>query len=87
MSPLADLQQVKSLPNLQLLALSEDFTYINYQLFKDIGLKDSQLQVFKRSLLCFNEKVYLQKENKAAIYCLAISKSNRVKIRVSFEGD
>jgi hypothetical protein len=52
-----------------------------------LKLAGHQLQTFKNSLLCFDEKIYLKKTPTEAIYCLAIAKGSKIKIRVNFEGE
>lgn len=52
-----------------------------------LKLPSSQLQTFKHSLLCFDEKIYLRKTPSEAVYCLALAKGSKIKIRVIFEGE
>lgn len=88
MSPSTNLQMMKSLPNLELLPLEHEFSYNGYALFeKAIKLTGNQLQAFKHSLICFDEKIYLKKTANEAIYCLALAKGCKIKIRISFEGE
>lgn len=87
-SPSTNLEMMRSMPNLQLLSLEHQFSYKGYDFFqKTLKLSGSQMQAFKHSLLCFDEKIYLSKTPHQIIYCLAIAKGNKIKIRINFEGD
>lgn len=55
MSPTTDLKLAKSLPNLELLHLEQDFNYNGYKFFEDCTkLTGKQLIQFKHSLICFD---------------------------------
>jgi hypothetical protein len=87
-SPSTNLEMMRSMPNLCLLPLEHQFSYKGYDFFEKIlKLRGSQMQTFKHSLICFDEKIYLRKAPNEIIYCLAIAKGNKIKIRINFEGD